>query len=553
MNPKETLASRKLAFGLGIGLLVSLALLVQPAGGADLALGLAVNGYEDFEAGEGDFIPDNGVWEIGIPIAGPPYVYQGEAAAGTILAGTYPGYQDSRLITPVVALPAAAGAEQVQLRFWQWFSYSSYDSGTVQIAVYDVETDTWGDWTNLATVREESAVWSPINVDLTRYAGKYVQIGFLHVADRNVYGHASESTGWYIDEVRIWKDTPRFVTPEGGELGWGDWYVENGVWEVGEPNSGPVEAYEGKAVFGTVLGGNYPGYTDSRLVSPPFTLPELPGLSPLETLELRFRHWFSYSSYDSGTVQVSVYDPATDQWGGWENLAGVSGDSGVWTPLRVPLTEYAGRRIRVAFLHAAGRNVYGHKSESSGWYIDEVQIPATDEVVIYDVPLDSDPGWDRDGQWEYGVPTGLGGKDYGNPDPTSGYTGQHVLGVNLNGDYAVAAGERYSLLAGPFDLTGFKDVTLEYARYLNTDEPGYVDDAVELSIDGGQTWHTVWQHADGGSITDATWTLVRHALGPVADGQPTVYLRWSYQVLDRRAYESSGWNIDDIKLVGTAQ
>lgn len=547
MSKRRTLELKRIVVGLAVLLCASSAL------AQNVALGLAENGYEDFEVGWGGFSPDDGVWEVGISTSGPVRAHQGESVAATILGGDYPAYQSSRLIGPMIVLPAVQGKERVQLRFWYWFSYSAYDSGTVQISAYDAEADQWGDWTSLASVYEVSAVWSPMHVDLTAYAGRYVQIAFLHTAQRDWQGHASESSGWYIDEVRIWKGTPTFRNPEDFELGWGDSYADNGVWEVAEPNSSSPVPYRSGAVAGTVLDGDYPAYTDSRLISPAVLLPERPSLSPVDTLELRFWHWFSYSAYDSGTVQASAYDPATGLWSDWDTLASVTGVSGVWTPMRVPLTKYAGRYVRVAFLHTAQRDWQGHASESSGWYIDDVQIPTTSEVVVYDVPLDSDPGWEMEGQWEYGVPTGQGGKDLGHPDPTSGYTGQHVLGVNLNGDYLVASGDRHALTAGPFDLSGYKDVAVEFARYLNTDEPDYVEDVVEVSIDGRQSWYPVWQHTDSSAITDSSWTPVRYALGFMTDGQPTVYIRWSYRVLDARAYECSGWNIDDIQLVGTPQ
>jgi hypothetical protein len=35
-----------------------------------------------------------------------------------------------------------------------------------------------------------------------------------------------------------------------------------------------------------------------------------------------------------------------------------------------------------------------------------------------------------------------------------------------------------------------------------------------------------------------------------ADDNPTLYLRWGYQIIDR-AYPYSGWNIDDVEFWGT--
>ena len=179
---------------------------------------------------------------------------------------------------------------------------------------------------------------------------------------------------------------------------------------------------------------------------------------------------------------------------------------------------------------------------------DAYTLTAVFEEVIYD---DSDPGWIMEGQWEFGVPTGQGGEEYGNPDPTSGYTGPNVFGVNLNGDYDVEKRELYSLRAGPFDLSGYSDVNLRFARWLNTDEPRYVTASVNVSIDEKKNWPTLWESET--EITDSQWVLVKYSRGAEVDGQSGVYLRWTYQVVDERAYPYSGWNIDDIQLCGKRQ
>ena len=48
-------------------------------------------------------------------------------------------------------------------------------------------------------------------------------------------------------------------------------------------------------------------------------------------------------------------------------------------------------------------------------------------------------------------------------------------------------------------------------------------------------------------ITDSDWQQVEYDISNVADNQPTVYIRWSYQILPA-ANPYSGWNIDDIQL-----
>ena len=80
----------KQAIAVGLVLLLGAfsAVVAQMTVAEDVALGLAENRHEDFEVGWGDFSPDNGVWEVGIPTSGPGKAHQGLSAAATILAGT---------------------------------------------------------------------------------------------------------------------------------------------------------------------------------------------------------------------------------------------------------------------------------------------------------------------------------------------------------------------------------------------------------------------------------------------------------------------------------
>jgi hypothetical protein len=175
----------------------------------------------------------------------------------------------------------------------------------------------------------------------------------------------------------------------------------------------------------------------------------------------------------------------------------------------------------------------------------------TDEATLYEFPLDSDPAWLLNGQWRFGIPQGQGGQTHGCPDPTGGATGRNVLGVNLDGDYDARLGGPYSAVAGPFDLSAAKDVKVRFARWLNTDWPEYVQVGLDVSVDGRKSWRTIWSHADSRTeIKDSAWTVVEYELGAEADGQPEVYLKWWYAVVGERAYAYSGWNLDDIQLIG---
>ena len=95
--------------------------------------------------------PDNGVWEIGVPTSGPGGCHASAQCAGTVLGGDYAPNTDSRLVSPTVTLPAIGAGEELQLRFWEWFAYSWGDTGTVQVAVFDPATSTFGSWQDVAS------------------------------------------------------------------------------------------------------------------------------------------------------------------------------------------------------------------------------------------------------------------------------------------------------------------------------------------------------------------------------------------------------------------
>jgi len=165
------------------------------------------------------------------------------------------------------------------------------------------------------------------------------------------------------------------------------------------------------------------------------------------------------------------------------------------------------------------------------------------------ITLDSDPGWTTEGEWQFGTPMGMGGSSHGYPDPNQGFTGQNVYGVNLNGDYSLAVGGPYRLTTGPFDCSGYELVELNFARWLNTDIADFVQCKVEASNDGN-TWQTVWLNPTTEPITDNQWLVVQYDISQIAAGQSQVYVRWSYQIILDRAYPYSGWNIDDVELLG---
>lgn len=160
--------------------------------------------------------------------------------------------------------------------------------------------------------------------------------------------------------------------------------------------------------------------------------------------------------------------------------------------------------------------------------------------------MDSDPGWTTEGDWAWGQPTGSGG-DHGNPDPTSGYTGDNVYGYNLYGDYSDSMSSAQFLTSNTIDCSSSNNVKLEFYRWLDVEKNTYDHANIQVSGNGGTSWTTIWQNSSS-DITDNTWTLCSYDISSVAKGSANVKIRWGMGGTDS-SYHFCGWNIDDVKII----
>ncbi|NLF29330.1 MAG: hypothetical protein GX591_00415 [Planctomycetes bacterium] len=170
----------------------------------------------------------------------------------------------------------------------------------------------------------------------------------------------------------------------------------------------------------------------------------------------------------------------------------------------------------------------------------QVGVPS----VQYAWYLDTNPGWNTQGLWAWGRPTGGGGQ-YSENDPTAGRTGLNVYGYNLSGDYENSLPERH-LTSTAIDCSEMVNTSLRFWRWLGVEQPTYDRASVRVSRDG-LTWTTIWQNQS--QIADTSWQYQEFDISAVADGQPAVYLRWTMGTTDS-SWQFCGWNIDDIEVWG---
>ncbi len=157
--------------------------------------------------------------------------------------------------------------------------------------------------------------------------------------------------------------------------------------------------------------------------------------------------------------------------------------------------------------------------------------------------MDTDPGWNYEGQWAWGEPAGSGG------DPDSGYTGNNVVGYNLNGQYGNNLSATY-VTTSSFDCSGASQAYLSYWEWLGVESSTYDHASLEISGDGGSTWSVIWEHS-GSSLEPSSWSYKEYDISTWAAGQSDVQLRWSMGPTDTSVVYC-GWNIDDVEVSYTA-
>lgn len=168
-------------------------------------------------------------------------------------------------------------------------------------------------------------------------------------------------------------------------------------------------------------------------------------------------------------------------------------------------------------------------------------------MPAYCFDLNTDPGWSRTGEWQFGKPRGQGAVSYGYPDPLSGATGTNVFGVNLNGDYDESPGGPFYLTTHPINCEKLVKVSLNFMRWLNSDFQPYFFSTLEVS-NNNKDWTLIWENP-GAEIAEHAWKEQAYDISAVANRQPTVYIRWGYEK-GSPAYAYSGWNIDDVEIWG---
>jgi len=182
--------------------------------------------------------------------------------------------------------------------------------------------------------------------------------------------------------------------------------------------------------------------------------------------------------------------------------------------------------------------------------ITSIESPATGDQsfadfaiapIIYFASMDTNPGWTLQGAWAWGQPTGVSG------DPTSGYTGNNVIGYNLNGTYTNSLAETHATTPA-INCSGRTNVQLSFYRWLGIESGNYDKAYIKVS-NNGTNWTTIFAHNTSSSATiqESTWKRYTYDISAIADNKSTVYVRWTMGTTDSSTVYA-GWNIDDVTI-----
>ncbi len=170
---------------------------------------------EGWEKGWKGWWSDNGIWELGVPTGGPGGAYGGTNVMATGLTANYPYGPDSNLYSPEINLPAVAAGEELLLRFRQRYRYQNSDGGNLLLRTFDPDSNSWGEWVMMMSVRGEVPDWVYARVDVSAYAGRRIRLSFSHIDGTELDGFGrnihAESSGWFLDEIRI--QTQAMIVP----------------------------------------------------------------------------------------------------------------------------------------------------------------------------------------------------------------------------------------------------------------------------------------------------------------------------------------------------
>ncbi len=171
--------------------------------------------------------------------------------------------------------------------------------------------------------------------------------------------------------------------------------------------------------------------------------------------------------------------------------------------------------------------------------------------TVFKDNFETDTGWTLGGEFQIGLPFGLGGSS-GFRDPYQSETEGNILGTDLSGtgdfpgDYEPhLTDDEYFAVSPPINCSSIKDAVLIFDRILNIGNADF--DKASIQINTGLGWIPVWENSN--EINEDVWTRQILDISEYADHHDFVLIRFTLGP-SNDMYQFSGWNIDNLELAG---
>ncbi len=304
--------------------------------------------------------------------------------------------------------------------------------------------------------------------------------------------------------------------------------VSGGVWDWGEPTSGPMGAYSGTKLWATVLGGNYPTYANCQLVTTSIPVP-VDG-------DLTFWHWYDIeASYDGGNVKISTNGGTS--WTVITPIGGYTGTAnsanplypepifcghvqGYWEEETFDLVAYEGMSVMFRFDFGSDGSV-----QYPGWYIDDVLVGEVTVTVIseYDEDICTillDPGEEATLTFPDWTPDAL------------------ALGISGGINYGIIAEQQLSGDTNPANDQVSEGITLDYWHDVK------VEDITSPAGDNRAIWDLQFEFDVAGASGAAGNTGVEW------DGDYFYSCRWASNLMHQ--YTDTGAMLKEFSIPGVS-
>jgi hypothetical protein len=158
----------------------------------------------------------------------------------------------------------------------------------------------------------------------------------------------------------------------------------------------------------------------------------------------------------------------------------------------------------------------------------------------------NDAGWTHaqvatQDDWQRGAPQGKGG------DPGAAFAGSNAWGNDLGGSgfNGIYQPNVNNWLESPaISLAGKSAVHLRYRRWLTVEDALF--DQANIKLNGTTVWTNPATAGGSAHTVDTAWTLHDLDVSALADGNPSVKLRFGLQ--SDGGLEFGGWNLDEVQL-----